>query len=38
VAAIGEQLVLLESETSKLEARLDRLFSTEVAMDGSPAD
>jgi hypothetical protein len=38
VAAIGEQLVLLESETSKLEARLDRLFSTEVARDGSPAD
>jgi hypothetical protein len=31
ITAIGEQLVRLESETSKLEARLDRLISGQEA-------
>ena len=38
ITAIGERLARLESEKSKLEARLDRLLSTQEAMDGSPAD
>jgi hypothetical protein len=32
ITAIGEQLVRLESETSKLEARMDRLLSAQETM------
>jgi chromosome segregation ATPase len=37
IAATREPLAQLESEKSKLEARLNRLLSAREAMDGSPA-